>query len=161
MKRLLLLALAALAAFYAHARLSFAEPKLASWLVQQSAQAMSGDSAACDAYADNLQVNLSADGQRGKWEVEGGKEEMCAYLKQAAAAFTVLQARTQSEFGDLRIVRDGFPWTSARVSYTQRMTVEANGLPTMTVTGEDALVVVRTLSGLKIKSIESRSSGGL
>ncbi|MCX2860479.1 hypothetical protein OOZ63_01325 [Paucibacter sp. PLA-PC-4] len=41
------------------------------------------------------------------------------------------------------------------------MTVEAQGLPATTVTGEDDLVVVRTLSGLKIKTIESRSSGGL
>ncbi len=161
MKKLILLTLTALAAFYAHGRLLFAEPKLASWLVQQSAKAMSGESSACDAYADDLQVTLSADGRRGKWEVEGGKEEMCDYLKQAAAAFTVLQARTHSEFDDIRIVRDGFPWTSARVSYTQRMTVQANGLPATTVTGEDDLVVVRTLSGLKIKTIESRSRGGL
>ncbi|MCX2860478.1 hypothetical protein OOZ63_01320 [Paucibacter sp. PLA-PC-4] len=79
---------------------------------------MSEESSACDAYADNLQVTLSPDGRRGKWDVEGGKQEMCDYLKQAAAAFTVLQARTHCEFDDIRIVRDGFPWTSARVSYT-------------------------------------------
>ncbi|QPF72036.1 hypothetical protein G8A07_03205 [Roseateles sp. DAIF2] len=161
MKRPILLTLAALAAFYAHARLSFAEPKVASWLVQHSARAMSGDSAACDDYVDQVEVNLIADGRRGKWEVEGGKEEMCGYLKQAAAAFTVLQARTHSEFDEIRIVREGFPWTSARVSYSQRMTVQADGLPAMTVKGEDELVVVRTLTGLKIKSLKSRSSGGL
>jgi hypothetical protein len=161
MKRLLLLLLIALGAFYAHARVSFAEPRVVNWLINHSARAMGGESSACDDYADDMEVNLVAEGRRGQWEVEGGKDEMCGYLKQAAAAFTVLQASTESQFDSVTIERGGFPWMSARVKYTQRTTVQAARLPAMTVESEDTLVLVRTLSGIKIKSVASRSAGGV
>lgn len=157
LKKLFVLA-ALLAAFYAHARFSFAEPRVMSWVGQHSAKAMSGDTSACEDYTDDVQVALTADQKAGTWEVEGGKAEICGYLKQAAAAFTVLQAATNTQFDELRVVRSGFPWLSAEVSYVQRTTVRAGNVPVMTSVSEDSLVLVRTLSGIKIKSIESKGS---
>jgi hypothetical protein len=93
--------------------------------------------------------------------VEGGKHEMCGYLKQAAAVFTVLQASTTSEFDDVRIVRAGFPWTQARVSYRQRTAIRAQQAPEAAIASDDELVLERTLSGLRIKSVKSASTGGL
>lgn len=120
MIRLALCALVLLGGFYAHGRYTFSEPKVMGWLVQHTAHGMQGDSAACDDYADDVKVELTAKGLRGRWEVEGGKEEICGYLKQSSAALTLVQARTQTEFEDVRITRGGFPWTTARVQYTQR-----------------------------------------
>ena len=161
MIRLVGIALVLLGGFYAHGRLAFSEPRVMGWMTQHAARSMQGDSVACDDYADDLKVELTAKGQRGRWEVEGGKAEMCGYLKQSAAALTVLQATTQTEFDNVRITRGGFPWTTARLQYTQRTTVQAVGLPSMTVTSEDALVLARTPGGLRIRELQSQSSGGL
>jgi hypothetical protein len=93
--------------------------------------------------------------------VEGGKEEICGYLKQSSAALTLVQARTQTDFEDVRITRGGFPWTSARVQYTQRTSVQAGPLPSLTIVSEDSMVLARTGSGLRIRELHSQSSGGL
>jgi hypothetical protein len=157
----ILLAAALFGAFYVHAKVSFSEPRVMAWVADHSAKAMSGDTAACDDYTDDMEVTLTAEGARGRWEVEGGKDEMCGYMKQAAAAFIVLQASTHSQFDQIRVTPSGFPWLSAKVEYVQRTTVSAGNIPAMTVESEDSLVLVRTLSGMKIKAVESRSSGGI
>jgi hypothetical protein len=160
MKKLLLLAILS-GGYYLHGRTMFSEAHVMDWLGKHQAIAMSGDPAACRDFTDDLQVSLTADGARGRWEVEGGKNEMCGYLKQAAAVFTVLQASTSSEFSDVRIVREGFPWTQARVSYRQRTAIRAERVPEASISSEDELVLVRTPSGLRIKSLNSSSTGGL
>jgi hypothetical protein len=66
MIRLVLLALVLLGGFYAHGRYTFSEPKVMGWLVQHTARSMQGDSAACDDYADDAKVELTAKGG-GKW----------------------------------------------------------------------------------------------
>jgi hypothetical protein len=63
---------------------------------------------------------------------------VCSELKQTAAACTVLQASTNTQFDEPQVVLSGFPWLSA--------------------VSEDSLVLVRTPSGIKIKSIESKGS---
>ena len=161
MVRIVLIAVALLGAFYAHARFTFSEPRVMGWLTQHTARAMQGDSMACDDYADDLKVELTAKGQRGRWEVEGGKAEMCGYLKQSSAALTVLQARTQTDFENVRITPGGFPWTTARLQYTQRTSVQAQGLPGTTMVSQDTVVLARTASGLRIRALQSQSSGGL
>jgi hypothetical protein len=115
------------AVFYAHARISFAEPKVMSWLMSHSTRAMSGDTTACDDYTDDVEVVLTASGRSGRWEVEGGKNELCGYLRQAAAAFTVLQARVDTRYEDIEITPASFPWMDASVSYTQITDVRVGG----------------------------------
>lgn len=160
MKKFVLLALACVL-YYAYARNSFSETRVTSWLMDHSVRAMSGDTNACHDYTDDLEVTLTAQGQRGRWEVEGGKDEMCGYLRQAAAGFTVLQASTNTQFEDVRVERGGFPWTKAKVSYTQRTSVRAGSIPTMTIESEDTVELVRTMAGTKIRSIQSHATGGL
>ncbi|CAN7604599.1 hypothetical protein [Acidovorax sp. LjRoot117] len=161
MIRLIFVVLLLLCGFYAHARFTFSEPRVMGWLTQHTARALQGDSAACDDYTDDVKVELTAKGQRGRWEVEGGKAELCGYLKQSSAALTVLQAHTQTEFDNVRITRGGFPWTTARLQYTQRTSVQAQGLPGMSMVSEDTVVLARTASGLRIRELQSQSSGGL
>jgi hypothetical protein len=160
MKKLILLAVL-LGGYYLHGRSTFSETHVMNWLGKHEATAMSGDAAACNDFTDDLEVSLTADGARGRWEVEGGKNEMCGYLRQSAAMLTVLQASTNADFSDVKIVREGFPWTRARVSYRQRTVLRAARVPETTVSSEDELLLVRTPSGLRIKSVNSSSTGGL
>lgn len=157
----ILLAAALFGAFYGHARMQFSETRLMAWVAAHSAKSMSGDTSACEDYTDDMEVTLTSAGARGRWEVEGGKEQMCGYMKQAAAAFTVLQASTHSQFDQVEISPSGFPWMSAKVKYLQRTTINANNIPPMTIESEDTLVIVRTLTGIKIKAVDSHSTGGI
>ena len=159
MKKLLFL-LVLFAAFYAHARISFAEQRVLSWLLENSNKYLTGDSSVCDNYADDVEVSLIAKAPRGTWQVEGGKAELCGYLKQSSAALIVMQASTNTAFSKVRIEPGPFPWMQAKVSYTEKTTMQMAGLPPVNALGENSVVLVRTFSGLKIKSLESRSTGG-
>lgn len=159
MKKLLLI-LVLFAAFYAHARINFAEHRVLSWLLENSNKYLTGDSSVCDNYADDVEVNITAKAPRGTWQVEGGKAELCGYLKQSSAALIVMQASTSTNFSNVRIQPGPFPWLQAKVSYTEKTTMQMAGLPPVNALGENAVVLVRTFSGLKIKSLESRSTGG-
>lgn len=84
---------------------------------------------------------------------------MCGYLRQASAAFIILHASTNTQFDSLQIERGGFPWTTAQVKYHYKATMQADRIPTMTVDGNDTLILSKSIfSGLKIKSMESKST---
>jgi hypothetical protein len=71
MKKLLLL-LVLFAAFYAHARTTFAEQRVLSCLLENSNKYLTGDSSVCDNYADDVEVSIVAKAPRGTRQVEGG-----------------------------------------------------------------------------------------
>lgn len=132
-----------------------------SMLTKHDAKALSGDTSACDDFASDLAVSLTAESAKGRWEVEGGKDEMCGYLKEASAALTVLHASTSSDFNDVTITRSGFPWMTAEVHYKQRTTITASNLPQITSESDDVVQLKRTLTGLKIQSVKSHATGGI
>src|SRR5262245_58867050 len=98
MIRLLLTLIVAGVAYYAYSAHSFSEGSVRSWLAEHERREMAGNDSACDDYDDNVEIELTSDSARGKWEVEGGKDQICGYIKQAAAAYTVLQAQMHTEF---------------------------------------------------------------
>lgn len=159
--RLVLISIALFAAFFAHAKIVLSESSVMSMLTKHNVKALSGDSSACDDYANDVTVELTAENPRGRWEVEGGKAELCGYLKQASAALTVLQASTSSEFTDVSIVRSGFPWTTAVGKYTEKTTINAANTPQVMSISHDEVTVSRSLTGLKIIALKSTSKSGV
>lgn len=143
-------------AYYGHARYQFSEAHLQKWVVDFNAKAMSGDQTACEVFSDDAEVNIYAPNHQGHWEIEGGKDEACGYLHQAAAAMTLLQAQSRTNYDDFVIEMDGFPWLKATISYTEHTTISSKMLPSFSSVSQDSLVVGRTLSGLKIKKLDSQ-----
>ena len=117
MKRLFFILAICLGGFYIQSRMAFSESHVMRWIAEYNNKAISGDSTVCDDFTDDVEVNIFAETGQGHWEVEGGKDEMCGYLRQASAAFIVLQASTNTQFDSLHIERGGFPWTTAQVKY--------------------------------------------
>ncbi len=152
----LLLPLILLAAWFAHGRMVFNEARVMPQVAAHTLKVYQGDAAACDFYTDDVQVELVAEQSAGRWEVEGGKDELCGYLRKAGAAFVVLDAQVVNEFSDVALDRGGFPWTEATLRYTQHVTVRAAKLPEMVFSSEDELVLVRTLTGVKVRSVRSQ-----
>ena len=156
--KLLLWPLLLVAAWIGHGRLMFTESRVMPLVTQNTMQVFSGDNKACDFYTDDVQVDLESDQRAGRWEVEGGKDELCGYLRKAAAAFVLLGAQVHTEYSDVKLERKGFPWTEATLRYTEHVTVQADKLPTMNFTSDDELILVRTLTGVKVRSVHSRGT---
>lgn len=159
MQRLIIILVVGLCILYFQSRLAFSESHVMNWINEYNNKAISGDSTVCDNFTDDIEVNIFAETLQGHWEVEGGKDEMCGYLRQASAAFIILHASTNTQFDSLQIERGGFPWTTAHVKYHYKATMQADRIPTMTVDGNDTLILSKSIfSGLKIKSMESKST---
>lgn len=147
-----------LVSFYVHARMVFSEPRLNQWVADHSARAMAGNQTACEDFSSDVLVSIHARSTGGVWEVEGGKDEVCGYLRQSSAALTVLQASVRTSFENVKIERSGFPWLTAKVQYTEKTSVSAERMPSMQFESRETLVVERTVSGIKIKALTSEGS---
>jgi hypothetical protein len=154
MFKLLIALIGVSVAYYAYSAHSFSEGSVRSWLVDHESREMGGKDSACDDYADDVEVRLNADSAKGTWEVEGGKDEICGYIKQASAAYTVLQAQVHTSFDDVTIERGGFPWRSAVVKYTQAAEVNAARV-SLASTSHNEVTLKRTFGGFKITRLES------
>jgi hypothetical protein len=158
MKYIVMAALA-MAAWWAHAQLVFSEPRAMRFVAEHAAKAMSGNGKACDDYSDDVVIDIVSEDPTGRWEVEGGKEEICGYLKQAAAAMTVMQAQSNSRYDNVTIRRGGFPWTRAEVSYTEHtdinMRMMGQAVGTMNAVSEETVTLRRGLSGVMIAGLKS------
>lgn len=139
----------------------FSESNVQKFLLDQAINTYRGNNeTVCDTFADDTEVDVVDRGPQGRWEVQGGKDEVCGYIKQAAAAYLVLRARMETSVEDLVIRRGGFPWRTAEVSYRQKAVISAgNGppIPTFTAVSDERMTLKRTLGGLKITRLEAKS----
>ncbi len=154
--KLLLWPLILVAAWIGYGRLVFTESHLLPLLTAHTLKVYDGDAGACDFYDDEVLVDVVQDSALGRWEVEGGKGELCDFLRKTAAGFTLLDADVNTEFSNISLQRGGFPWTEATLRYTEHVSVQGARLPEMVFSSEDELVLVRTLTGVKVKALHSR-----
>jgi hypothetical protein len=159
-KKLVILAMGAMIAFYVHARIVFSEAALAHWVGEQTARELSGDGKACDFYDDHAEVEIIAETARGRFEVSGGKQEMCDYLRQSTASLIVLQAQANTTTEDFVVQAAGFPWMTADVSFTNRTSISAPSIPSFSGESTDKMTLQRSLGGLKIVKFESNGKSG-
>ena len=157
MRNLLILLAGSGLAYCAYGAHMFSQGSLQSWIANHDTREWSGSDSACEDYADDVEVSVLAEGLKGRWEVEGGKEEICGYIRKAAAAYTLLDAETSTRYEDLIIKRSGFPWHSAVVTFKQRTEIHAGPLPTMVSVGDEELTLKRTFGGLKIVHLQVNS----
>ena len=73
------------------------------FLADNNTLAMNDPVAACDNYSDDMTVMIHHNTPQGTWEVEGGKNELCGYMKQSQAALVVMQASTSGYFDNMEV----------------------------------------------------------
>lgn len=161
MKKLGLLVLV-LAGFYLDGYRRFTEDNVRQFLADFSLNSYQGNhETVCGLFADDVEVSINDESPQGRWEVEGGKEEACGYIKQSTAAFMALRARVDTSYDDVVVKRSGFPWLTAEITYQQTTHITAGGgipMPPMTAVSEDTLILKRTLGGLRIVKLQSDST---
>lgn len=124
------------------------------FLADHNTLAMNDPAAACDNYSDDVNVFINHDTGNGTWEVEGGKNDICSYIKQTQAALTVLQANTSGHFENMNVIT-GFPWRKARASYDEINNVQMGSIGSISSKTHDNIEIKRTLTGLQIVSVNS------
>lgn len=124
------------------------------FLVEHNTLAMNDPIAACDNYSDKVAVTINHKTADGTWEVEGGKNELCGYLKQSQAALVVTQASTSGHFENMDVI-SSFPWRKAHVSYDEINNVSMGAIGAISSTTHDDIEIKRTLTGLEIISFTS------
>lgn len=128
------------------------------FLADHNTLVMNDPVAACDNYSDDVVVFINHDTGNGTWEIEGGKDEICGYLKQTQAALIVLQANTSGHFENMNVTT-GFPWRKASASYDEIHNVQMGSIGSITSQTRDDIEIRRTLTGLQIVSVNS--TGGV
>lgn len=81
MQHLMIVLVIGLGLFYIQSRMAFSESHVMRWIAEYNNKAIAGDSTVCDDFTDDVEVNIFAETLQGHWEVEGGKDEMCGYLR--------------------------------------------------------------------------------
>ncbi|WP_201595257.1 hypothetical protein [Psychrobacter vallis] len=124
------------------------------FLFDHNTLAMNDPVAACGNYSNDVMVMINHTTPEGTWEVEGGKDEMCGYMRQAQAALVVMQANTSGHFENM-LVNTSFPWQNARTSYDEISNVRMGSMGSISSKTHDTLEIKRTLTGLEIVSVTS------
>lgn len=146
------------AAFYGHGYVMFSEPAVMSWLGKQDRLVLDGDEKMCDAYASDIQVRMQMQTAQGEVLLEGGKPELCEYMKDAQATLKMVRASVNMNTELVGLERSGFPWLTATVKVRETSTVQMGRMPPMTEEGDSTITIRRTLQGRQITAIESTST---
>lgn len=130
------------------------------FIEQHNLLSMQDANRACEQYDDKVEVSLYFDEPDRRWEVEGGKDEICAHLQKGQAAFVFMNANVTTSLHNMQVKPSGFPFTKATATYRQisEMTMQPDGSPfAVKVISEtdDKLEIERTLTGLKITKIHA------
>jgi hypothetical protein len=157
MKKILFVALLALAGIYGTGYASLGESGVNGFLNNLMTLTADGNGhALCELLSDDIKVDLNDHTASRGGKFSGGKQEFCEYSKTAAAGVAVLKPSLHVERKDMKIKRDWLhPWT-AEVTYTELMTMtipRAN--LTIKTESDDQVILVRTLSGVKIQRLQS------
>ncbi|MEZ0233040.1 MAG: hypothetical protein ACAH12_09380 [Methylophilaceae bacterium] len=155
MLKRIMIVLAIMIGFFAHAKYTFSESHMEKWLVNLDSRIYSGDPNVCDAFTNDIEIEVY-----GKTNTEeslqiSGKDKWCPYLRLVGRGFSLAQIEITTSYDNLHVKPSKFPWREATVTYTETDKTSMQGAPTVEEVKEDTLVVVRTLKGLKIKSMES------
>lgn len=158
MKKLVVVVIVALVAVYAMGRWSLSESGVAGFLAQWEEQTTRGDALAmCATFTDDARVSITDHTMERVFSLEGGKAEVCGYLERvlplASRALTSMQV-TRDEF----VIRHrAWHWWTADVSYAEHRRALLVGGVEVKTQGDDHLVLVKTLSGLRVQRLEAET----
>jgi len=158
MKKITLL-LAVVAAFYLHSRQVFSEDAVHRLVLANDQEVHGGEvERACARFTEDAAVDLQIRGMEGPQNVSGGRDEICALMREEAALFRLLPIRQNTEYSNLSVRRHGFPWRSAEVRYeVQSVAQGLPGISRLVTKGTEELTLVRTLGGVRISRLAAKA----
>jgi hypothetical protein len=158
MKKLLVFVLLIALAVFAMGRWSLSESGATEFLTQWEDQTVRGDaSGMCATLADDVHVSITDHTMERSFNLEGGKAEFCDYLERALPLMSKALRSMNVTRDDFLVRHRPWHWWTADVSYTEHRRAELVGGLELKTQGEDHLVLVKTLSGLRVQRLEAET----
>jgi len=112
----------------------------------------------CAMFHDDLEVDITDNTATIPRYLTGGKQEFCEQTRQSVAGLGLQPHRSNVRFEHVEVKRDWLhPWTS-ELHYTESRSLEIPAIgQTFHTVSEDTLVLVHTLSGVKLRKVRSES----
>ena len=157
MKKFLLLVVLVLAGVYAQGAILLSESGANSFLNELESLSLQGKTEEfCGRLHDELEVSIDDNSADPPAMIEGGKQEFCDYVSEAAKGLGLLGMSTQVQRDDFTVRRSWLhPWT-AEVSYYESRTTHMSAVNvTLKTESEDQWTLVNTLGGVKVKRLTS------
>jgi len=148
-----------MAGIFGSSAITLSESGTNRFLDQLEDLSIQGNGAAyCALLHDDLKVSIKDHSAEPQAHIEGGKQEFCAYVSNAAKGMSLLGVSTQVQRNDFTVHRSWrHPWT-AEVSYhEQRSTRMSRVNVTLHTRSTDRLTLVQTFGGVKLMRIESEA----
>lgn len=161
MKKLVaLLLLLALAAVYACGSFYLSPSGATRFLDELEGLSLQGKSAEyCDRLHADLRVSIRDHSADPPADFDGGRAEFCAFVAKAARGVGLLGISSRVTRNDFTVTRNWLhPWTAHVRYHENRITTMSKVHATLHTRSDDALTLVQTLDGVKLKSLESRVS---
>jgi len=159
MKKIVMLLLLALAGIYGTAAVNLSESGSNRFLNELEDLSLSGQGKEyCERLHEELKVSIEDRSAEPPAVFDGGRDEFCGYVSEAANGMGLLGAGTHVTRDEFTVTRSWLhPWT-AQVSYEEdRITTFSLTNQSVHTQGEDKLTLVQTLGGVKLLHLESRS----
>lgn len=144
--------------FYGHSRWMLSEARVLDWIDKHDKAIVEQQDGVCDAFARTADISIRAVHARGEWQVDGGRNEVCGYLKSANAFVRLLKPEVNTRTELVSFERSGLPWMQARVT-VRKATDFRLGERTLTESAETSYVLRRTIKGVQITGMTTRSQG--
>lgn len=159
MKKIVVLLVLTVAGIYGIAALNLSEAGANRFLNELEHLSLSGQGKEyCTRLHDDLRVSIRDHSATPPADFDGGRDEFCGFVSQAAKGMDLIGPGTQVTRDDFTVTRSWLhPWT-AQVSYKEdRITTMSRVKATLHTQGEDKLTLVQTLRGVRLLKLESRT----
>jgi ketosteroid isomerase-like protein len=158
LKKLVWLTVMVIAWVYGSGYFAFTGSNVNGFLNQWEAATAKGDAEAiCQTLADDMTFSMHDESSERPFDMEGNKEDFCAYLEKALPMMSKVVSSMQLTREDLIVKRQGWFGWRAEVSYTEhRVTGIADRMSVKTIS-TDKLLLVKTLSGVLVKRLDSEN----
>jgi hypothetical protein len=158
MKTLIALFVVALAGTYAYGVLTLSESGASGFLDELESLSLQGKSTEyCARLHADLKVSIRDHSATPPADFDGGRDDFCGYVSDAAKGMNLLGISTQVTRENFRLTRHWLhPWT-AHVSYHEdRTTTMSKVQATLHTTSDDSLTLVQGFDGIKLLALQSR-----
>lgn len=157
--RLLLWLAGLFAAFYGHGQWALSESRALAWIERHETAVLEMKEGVCNDFTWDVNVHIRASHAKGEWQVDGGKDQVCDYVRAANAHVRVLNPAVDTRTELISMERAGFPWMTATVKVRQATSFTLPGVRTLNEAGETTYVLRRTIKSMQIADMSTISKG--
>ena len=158
MKKFIALAIVALAAVYSYGILALSETGANRFLDELETLSIQGKSAEyCDRLHAGLRVSIRDHSAVPPADFDGGRDEFCGFVSNAAKGMDLLGVSTRVTRNDFTVTRSWLhPWTAQVRYHEDRITTMSKVNATLHTRSDDSLTLVQTLRGIQLFALDSK-----